>query len=65
MLNEALFDAYRAQPDELPAWYRAWAIEVGLERAICDYLAGMTDRFAQQEVARLVAPDLGGFPRSG
>ena len=61
----ALFDAYRAQPDELPAWYRAWAIEVGLERAICDYLAGMTDRFAQQEVARLVAPDLGGFPRSG
>lgn len=59
-----LFEAYRASPDELPRWYRAWAESVGLERAIGDYLAGMTDRFAQRECARLVSPDLARFPSS-
>lgn len=60
----ALFEAYRSDPGELPAWYQQWAAEVGLERAIGDYLAGMTDRFAQQECARLVSPALARFPAS-
>jgi dGTP triphosphohydrolase len=34
-------------------WYQGWTREVGLERAVGDYLAGMTDRFAEQEHARL------------
>jgi len=49
-----LFHAYEARPDELSTSYREWADEVGLPRAICDYMAGMTDRFAEQEYARLV-----------
>jgi dGTPase len=49
----ALFDAYRARPDEMRSWYRHWVEKVGLERAVCDYLAGMTDRFAEQEFERL------------
>ena len=49
-----LFDAYRNDPDEMSNWYRTWTDEVGLERAVCDFLAGMTDRFAVQEYARLV-----------
>ena len=28
----------------------------GLERAVCDYIAGMTDRFALEEYARLFDP---------
>lgn len=48
-----LFAAYRATPAEMSPWYRGWAGEVGLERAVCDYLAGMTDRFAEQEHVRL------------
>ena len=60
----ALFEAYRGAPGELPDWYQAWAKEVGLERAICDYLAGMTDRFAQAEASRLVGPHLQEFPRT-
>ena len=60
-----LFEAYRARPEELSPWYRSWAEEVGLEQAICDYLAGMTDRFVQEEVGRLVDPELAQFPRSG
>jgi dGTPase len=50
----ALFDAYCARPDQMPSWYRAWADEIGIRRAVCDYLAGMTDRFAQREHERLV-----------
>jgi dGTPase len=38
-----LFEAYRAQPGELPAGH-----------AITDYIAGMTDRFALREYERLV-----------
>ena len=41
------------RPSEMPRWYREWADEVGLQRAVCDYLAGMTDRFAELEHARL------------
>ena len=57
-----LFEAYRADPTQLAPWYRRWADEVGLERSICDYLAGMTDRFAQRECARLAGPELADFP---
>ena len=49
----ALFAALVAHPEEMPAWYRGWVEEVGRERAVCDYLAGMTDRFAEQEFERL------------
>ncbi len=57
-----LFAAYSARPEELSPWFRRWADTVGRERATCDYLAGMTDRFAMQEHVRLVGPLP---PRSG
>ena len=51
----ALFHAYVAAPKELAPWYQQWIERAGLERAVCDYLAGMTDRFAEQEFARLAS----------
>ena len=48
-----MFSIYLEHPEEMPAWYRDWEREVGTHVAICDYLAGMTDRFAEQEFARL------------
>ena len=45
-----LFDAYRAAPQEMPADYAAAAER---ERAVADYIAGMTDRFALREFQRL------------
>jgi len=57
-----LFAAYVAHPQEMRPWYRAWADEVGRERAVCDYLAGMTDRFAELEHARLGGPAPGPPP---
>ncbi|MFZ9624445.1 MAG: deoxyguanosinetriphosphate triphosphohydrolase [Burkholderiaceae bacterium] len=40
-----LFESYRAQPQGLPAEHRERFSRLG-ERAIADYIAGMTDRFA-------------------
>ncbi len=50
---ESLFGALVRRVEELPAWYRTWIETVGLERAVCDYVAGMTDRFAVAECERL------------
>ena len=51
-----IFHAYQQEPRMLDYEFRAWAEEVGLERALCDRLAGMTDREAQEEFERLFAP---------
>jgi len=51
-----LFEAYRDNPHQLPPAYQKRAKEEGLERAISDYVAGMTDRFAQAEYQRLYEP---------
>ncbi len=44
-----LFQAYQTEPATLPHHVQANLAERGLERTICDYLAGMTDRFAIEE----------------
>ncbi len=47
-----LFDAYAADPSQLPAEHRERVQAIGM-RAVADYIAGMTDRFALREHARL------------
>ncbi len=53
---EELFRYYSEKPKALGTMSRKRARRDGWPRAICDYLAGMTDRFALQEHARLVSP---------
>jgi dGTPase len=53
-----LFTAYLAEPLMLPDHVQQWIPGRGLERTICDYLAGMTDRYAIEEHARLHDPYL-------
>jgi dGTPase len=43
------FRAYAAQPEQLPAAQRARIANDGLQRVVCDYVAGMTDRFLVQQ----------------
>jgi dGTPase len=54
----ALFEAYVAEPAQLPGNVQARisSSDDPLERLICDYIAGMTDRFALDEYARLFDP---------
>lgn len=51
-----LFEAYRSEPRMLPAHVQSMIETEGLERTICDYIAGMTDRFALDEYNRLFDP---------
>lgn len=44
-----IFESYLRQPETLPPEYRKRIEECGLERTVADYVAGMTDRFAQTE----------------
>ena len=51
-----LFVAYRNEPQVLPDHIQELIPERGLERTICDYLAGMTDRFAIDEYDKIYNP---------
>jgi len=51
-----LFHAYRAEPAMLPGHVRSLIEKRGLERTICDYIAGMTDRYALEEHQKLFNP---------
>lgn len=54
-----LFHAYVQEPLQLPPeiQQRAQTHSGGCERVVCDYLAGMTDRYAIQEHKRLFDPE--------
>jgi dGTPase len=51
-----LFAAYVDEPAILPPSAVATIETVGLHRAVCDYIAGMTDRFALDEHVKLFNP---------
>jgi dGTPase len=48
-----LFQAYNARPADMPARFAGRAPQDGVPRVVCDYIAGMTDRYALQEHHRL------------
>jgi dGTPase len=52
----ALFEAYLAEPGQLPREEQVKLEERSLHRVICDYIAGMTDRYALQEYAKMFDP---------
>ncbi len=53
-----LFEAYQAQPGQLPTSTQVKIAHesAGVRRVICDYIAGMTDRYALEEHAKLFDP---------
>ena len=51
-----LFATYVKEPAQLPPSVQQAADERGLRRAVTDYIAGMTDRYALQEWQRLFDP---------
>ena len=51
-----LFNAYRSDPAILPKHVQQGIDQRGLERTICDFVAGMTDRFAVDEHQKLFDP---------
>ena len=50
---EQLFQYYLKNPSEVGTQSRKRIKKIGLHRAVCDYIAGMTDRYVMQEHNRL------------
>jgi dGTPase len=50
-----LFEIYRSNPRMLPPDFRALIGRDGTERSVCDYISGMTDRFALDDWKRFQA----------
>jgi dGTPase len=53
-----LFEAYVTEPGQLPRSAQQRIEHEGLQRAVCDYIAGMTDRFALDEHAKMFDPNV-------
>ena len=49
-----LFDNLVATPDKMPQRFVDRAAQIGLKRSVGDYIAGMTDRFFEQQFLRFV-----------
>jgi len=63
-LLTTLYAAFLNRPTLLPPGVRARAEADGLPRAVCDFIAGMTDRYAAETHAALVPPPgPSGWPR--
>ncbi len=55
-LIAGLFEAYLAEPRMLPTRFARRIEQQGAPRVICDYIAGMTDRFCQEDYRRMFQP---------
>ena len=45
---EKVFEKFRNKPDLMPGYYQSLIKEFGLERTVCDYIAGMTDWYCRE-----------------
>jgi dGTPase len=51
-----LFEYYRKSPDQLPPDFQEIREREGTERAVCDYIAGMTDKYAVDKYSEAFIP---------
>lgn len=51
-----LFRSYTTRPDQLPPHIQRRTRKESVKRVVCDYLAGMTDRYAMEEYRKLFDP---------
>ncbi|MBU1125181.1 MAG: deoxyguanosinetriphosphate triphosphohydrolase [Candidatus Omnitrophica bacterium] len=53
---QELFKVYNEKPDQLPPEAKKRVAQDGVRRVICDYIAGMTDRYCLDEYKKLFDP---------
>lgn len=53
---ESLFEYYRKHPERMPEEFINCARDEGVQRAVCDYIAGMTDNYAVHQFTELFIP---------
>ena len=52
----ALFEHFQKYPEQMPELYRRRIEEEGVARCVCDFIAGMTDRYAIDKYRELYIP---------
>ena len=52
----SIWEYYVRHIDELPAVYQSIADDEGPQRAVCDYVSGMTDSYALEVYSELFIP---------
>ncbi len=55
-LIEELYKYYYKNPDKMPAMYRVIAEREGMDRAVTDYIQGMSDDFASATFDNIFIP---------
>ena len=53
-----LFEYFVKHPNEMPAVYFNNTVDEPVERCVCDYLSGMTDRYAIDLFRELYVPGM-------
>ena len=53
-----LFHSFVGEPKQLPPHFQSPIERDGVHRVVCDYVAGMTDRFALDEHRKLFDPQV-------
>lgn len=53
-----LFEHYVAHPEQMPLFYYKNTETEGVERMVCDYISGMSDRYAIASYRRLFIPEV-------
>lgn len=56
-----LFDYFVKNPEKMPETYRRNLEEEGVERCVCDFISGMTDRYAIEMNRELFVPSVWGM----
>ena len=52
----ALYERYCREPERLPVDFGGVLEREGVERAVCDYISGMTDGYAMEKYGELFIP---------
>ena len=55
-LLSRLYEYYVASPEQMPSLYVGNIARDGVERCVCDYISGMTDRYAIETYRELFIP---------
>ncbi len=53
---QELFEYYLKHPDALPEDFQPQITFEGMARTVCDYIAGMTDKYAMYKYSELFIP---------
>jgi dGTPase len=53
-----LYEAFTKEPTTLPENFQSDVNDIGLEKTVCFYIAGMTDRYAINEHQKLFDPEI-------